>query len=224
MSDTLKPETEKPAQRKRHSPKERRRMIMPVALDLFARRGFSSVTVRDIASACDINVALIAYHFGSKEGLYRASIAHALNEAYAEYAELRSRASDPIELIDGWFNINMQFYGSLLKLLKVTVDHAFSSAPSDEINQLIRDLYTHETDLLEDCIAAGIEQGLFTPTDSAQLALFVSVHLDGIFLASMIRPNCNIADLVDNLRQNLWHQLGHDAPDGPVTILASQKP
>src|SRR5262249_51407707 len=35
-------------------------------------KGFTSATVRDIATAADVNLALIHYYFGNKEGLYRA--------------------------------------------------------------------------------------------------------------------------------------------------------
>ncbi|MGC4100603.1 TetR family transcriptional regulator [Ferruginibacter sp.] len=41
--------------------------IMETAEELFAEKGFSGTSVRDIADAADINVAMISYYFGSKE-------------------------------------------------------------------------------------------------------------------------------------------------------------
>ncbi len=49
-----------------------RQKLIATALRLFAERGFDSVTVRDIASACGVSVGLINHHFGSKEGLREA--------------------------------------------------------------------------------------------------------------------------------------------------------
>lgn len=40
---------------------------MESAEELFAEKGFSGTSVRDIADAADINVAMISYYFGSKE-------------------------------------------------------------------------------------------------------------------------------------------------------------
>ncbi|HTR17055.1 MAG TPA: TetR/AcrR family transcriptional regulator [Acetobacteraceae bacterium] len=46
--------------------------IMDTAERLFAERGVAEVSVRDITGAAHVNVAAIAYHFGSREGLVRA--------------------------------------------------------------------------------------------------------------------------------------------------------
>lgn len=49
-----------------------RARIIHAAEHEFADHGFDGVSVRQIALRADVPVALINYHFGSKEGLYRA--------------------------------------------------------------------------------------------------------------------------------------------------------
>ncbi|MBI3131652.1 MAG: TetR/AcrR family transcriptional regulator [Acidobacteria bacterium] len=46
--------------------------LVEAATLLFAQHGFDGVGIREIAAAADANSAMVAYHFGSKEGLYRA--------------------------------------------------------------------------------------------------------------------------------------------------------
>src|SRR6187549_484498 len=46
--------------------------IMEAAEALFAERSFSGTSVRDIAEAADVNLAMISYYFGSKEKLMEA--------------------------------------------------------------------------------------------------------------------------------------------------------
>ena len=46
--------------------------LIEAATRLFAAGGFDGVGIREIAAAADVNSAMVAYHFGSKEGLYRA--------------------------------------------------------------------------------------------------------------------------------------------------------
>ena len=54
---------------------------------LFGARGFRATGVRDIADAAGCNQALIAYHFGGKEGLYDAILADAVAIAQTQAAE-----------------------------------------------------------------------------------------------------------------------------------------
>jgi AcrR family transcriptional regulator len=46
--------------------------LVRVAMQMFAERGYDSVTVRDISKEAGVSVGLINHHFGSKEGLREA--------------------------------------------------------------------------------------------------------------------------------------------------------
>lgn len=49
---------------------ETRQRLIEAAARLFAARGFSKVTVREICKSARANVAAVNYHFGGKQGLY----------------------------------------------------------------------------------------------------------------------------------------------------------
>lgn len=46
--------------------------ILQTALELFATQGFDATSTRQIAQKAGANLSAISYHFGSKEGLYKA--------------------------------------------------------------------------------------------------------------------------------------------------------
>jgi len=50
------------------------KQLLAAARSLFARRGLSGTSIRDIAEAASLNSSLISYYFESKEGLYRACV------------------------------------------------------------------------------------------------------------------------------------------------------
>ncbi len=54
------------------NPEETRREILAAASEAFAAAGYVGATTRAVASRAGVNVATLHYHFGSKEGLYRA--------------------------------------------------------------------------------------------------------------------------------------------------------
>ncbi|MBK8594243.1 MAG: TetR/AcrR family transcriptional regulator [Holophagales bacterium] len=59
------------------NPEETRREILRAAGEAFAESGFVGATTRAVAARAAVNVATLHYHFGSKEGLYRAVLENA---------------------------------------------------------------------------------------------------------------------------------------------------
>lgn len=53
--------------------------ILSAARKLFEQKGFDQTSVRDIANLADVNVALINYHFESKENLFLAILEESLD-------------------------------------------------------------------------------------------------------------------------------------------------
>jgi TetR/AcrR family transcriptional regulator, regulator of cefoperazone and chloramphenicol sensitivity len=52
---------------------EARARLLHTALRLFAEKGFSNTSTREVATAAGVNIAAISYYFGDKAGLYRAA-------------------------------------------------------------------------------------------------------------------------------------------------------
>lgn len=48
--------------------------ILTAARELFARKGFQGTTLRAVAAAAGVDVALVPYYFGNKQGLFTASL------------------------------------------------------------------------------------------------------------------------------------------------------
>src|SRR3974377_1883239 len=84
-----------PRQKGYEMPSDRTRaFILDAAERLYAERGFSDVTLRDIVAAAGVNLAAVNYHFGSKDELIAelfvtrsiATNRHRLNELKAAEA------------------------------------------------------------------------------------------------------------------------------------------
>jgi AcrR family transcriptional regulator len=54
--------------------------IIEAALQAFSAHGYDGAMTRDIADAAGVQQPLINYHFGSKDGLWRAAVAHLFDE------------------------------------------------------------------------------------------------------------------------------------------------
>ncbi len=77
---------------------DRQQAILHAAERLFAERGFHAVTIRQIADAASVPLALVGYYFGHKEGLFRAVFAqhgHLHQEPLRALDEARRTAGEP---------------------------------------------------------------------------------------------------------------------------------
>lgn len=58
--------------------------LLAAAVRVFAAKGYSAATVREICSLAGANVAAVNYHFGGKEALYRSVLEHIFVRVQAE--------------------------------------------------------------------------------------------------------------------------------------------
>ena len=87
--------------------KSRKEKILEVAERQFAQRGFHGVSLREITNEAGVDVALVNYHFGSKQGLFDELLqrrAEAINfERSAALEEVLSRADPaPEDIVDAF--------------------------------------------------------------------------------------------------------------------------
>jgi len=94
--------------------------ILAAADDLFCRRGYSGVSVRDIADQASVRKALVFYHFGSKDKLYekvltsyydahRAALSEPLATASTSSASFRERVHGVVDSYLSFIDANARY-------------------------------------------------------------------------------------------------------------------
>jgi len=214
----LEASSKKTNQQVKFASKRRAKELTETSLNLFAERDFASVTIKDIANKCGVNTALIYYYFANKEDLFRATIQNAISDALENYTSLHNRHTNPVDLISDWFDTNLKLSVPIRKLVKIMLDYSGSGMNISSIDQQVENFYYVEHCILSDSIRRGIDQGIFNAVDHDRLALFVSTHLDGVMVASMIRKDFNLGEAMTDLREILWLHLGYSS-DQPLTQL-----
>ena len=95
------------------------RRILLAAIEVFAEEGYEGASTRSLATRAGVNAPAIQYYFGSKEGLYRAVIAHIANLVEERLAPVAERitaalAAEPtpseltallLDLLDGFLDL-----------------------------------------------------------------------------------------------------------------------
>lgn len=184
--------------------------MLVAALELFARRDVTSVTIKDIARALKVNTALIYYYFDSKEDLFRACLKYCIERTIGNFRRLEGRHDDPVRMIGAWFQTHAQMYAEIRQLVKVMLDYVTSGSRTKSTDAVVEGFYRQESRILTDGIRLGIRRGVFAPVDTRQAALFVSTHLDGVMVRSMIQKDFNVPAAIRNLERVLFGHLGCD--------------
>jgi TetR/AcrR family transcriptional regulator, regulator of cefoperazone and chloramphenicol sensitivity len=89
-----------------------RQRLLLAALALFAEKGYAGTTTRALAQAAEVNIAAISYHFGDKQGLYRAAFCEPFGDVQHDVARLLAPAADLREALQ-------RFYAGFIAPLKM---------------------------------------------------------------------------------------------------------
>lgn len=118
---------------------ETRARLIVAATEVFIQDGFRAARVQDIARRAGVRLSAINYHFGSKEGLYRAVLGHHAKQA------LESR---PLSSPDGERSLPERF-GFAVEAL---VGRMLGNGVQTGLGQLMLRELMNPTDLLETLI------------------------------------------------------------------------
>lgn len=151
-----------------------REQILDAARRLFARHGYDGASMRAIAAAARVDVALVSYHFGSKADLFAASLelpvspARALGGVLAATTDPHERADRLVRtLLTVWDQVGG---GPLAALMR--------SATSQE--SLLREFMEREMlPLLRTAVSDADGAG---ERDAALRATLIASHVSGLLL------------------------------------------
>ena len=74
--------------------------ILLAAKELFEEKGFDRTTVREVAAKAEANVALINYHYGSKENLLTAIVEEMTSETRLKLTDIHNSLLGPAEKLE----------------------------------------------------------------------------------------------------------------------------
>ncbi|MEU5877699.1 TetR/AcrR family transcriptional regulator [Spirillospora sp. NPDC047279] len=85
--------------RRRMSRAERERQMLDVAEAVFAEQGYRSTSMDEIADRCGVSKPMLYEYFGSKDGLFHASMARSKAELYDVTQKAMAGATDPRDIL-----------------------------------------------------------------------------------------------------------------------------
>ncbi|MEH6406517.1 MAG: TetR family transcriptional regulator [Leeuwenhoekiella sp.] len=132
-----------------------------MAEKLFSENGFDGTSVRNIAKAADINVAMISYYFGSKEKLLGALLLHRTSDFRLLAESVLAKNTSHLDRLDALVILVIKRIHSNRRIYKIIYsEFSNPSRNSDFENYKKQKLKNYK--IIEDFVRSGQEAGVFT--------------------------------------------------------------
>ena len=136
--------------------------IIKITEKLFAEKGFDGTSIREIAKAAAINVAMISYYFGSKEKLYEKLVEYRMQEGQFFSKDILERTD-----IDEWEKIQKivdQFAGRVRhnKCFYRIMQREQLYTENPQIVQFLKETKMSFISMYSKILESGIQKGIFT--------------------------------------------------------------
>ncbi|MDA4124913.1 MAG: TetR/AcrR family transcriptional regulator [Thaumarchaeota archaeon] len=143
--------------------------ILDASSKLFAEKGFSNVSVRDICKASGTTAPVIYYHFGNKKGLFDAVARKQISmEAFIRRLESVSRSEDPKRGLAAFIKTYLSsfpehaFDTGLYLRDSAMLDKQSARMASDDLDRVRKMVFT--------LVERAMDKGYFRKTDAGMAA------------------------------------------------------
>ena len=143
---------------------DRRSLLLEKAEQLFAESGFEGTSVRNLASAAGVNVAMISYYFGSKEKLFEALVEYRTSFLREKTSSLNSTAADPWQRLEAIVSLHVDRFFAAPLFHRILYREASLNSRL-ELQRIISDALLFHVHDLRRTLQDGMERGFFREID-----------------------------------------------------------
>jgi TetR/AcrR family transcriptional regulator, fatty acid metabolism regulator protein len=134
--------------------------ILRAAKQLFEEKGFESASVREIATLAEVNVALINYHFGSKEQLLAELIEEMTAQTHLKLSDITKSSISPMQKINEAIDVLADKIYSNKRYYQM-IHRELSTPQRPEMNDRIAKPLKRNRDELAKMIEEGLKKKVF---------------------------------------------------------------
>ncbi len=136
---------------------EKREHIMEVAEKLFAENGYDATSTRKIATEANVNSAMIAYYFGSKEELYKSIILRRIISLKSDKNITENKETSVLNKILYIADLYVEIFFNNRTFHKIMFREMGMTRKS-EVMSIVKDRWRNNFGLIIDLIEKGIKK------------------------------------------------------------------
>src|SRR6266567_1081587 len=161
---------------------ERRLILLKSAFREVAEKGFSNVTLEDIAARAGVSKGVTLYYFSSKEDLFRQLFGWLIDSIHERMREAVAAVEEPIEKVHALVALIFPSPSKNRAFFRAYVDFCGLAARRESFRQIDERFYSGCRDIDRGIVDEGIRRGVFSVTDPEEAASTLRAIFDGLML------------------------------------------
>ncbi len=161
---------------------------------------YAAVSTKDIASAAELNTALIYYYFGSKEELFRRTVLLAVQHAIKRFRALGAKKLEATRFVNDWLDCHETEFETVTQLLRISLCYASTPERHRNVDEAIASFHSETRGMLHDALNRCVAEARISDIDVEQTTTFMATFLDGVYMRSILFPDIDPRSEIDELR------------------------
>jgi TetR/AcrR family fatty acid metabolism transcriptional regulator len=161
---------------------EKRLALLKAAFREVAEKGFSEVTLDDIAGRAGVSKGVTLYYFDSKEDLFRQLFGWLIDSIHARMREAVGRVEDPIAKVRALVAIIFPSPGKNRAFFRAYLDFCGLAARRESFREIGERFYAGCLEIDRGIVDEGMRRGLFVVRDATESARTMRALFDGLMM------------------------------------------
>lgn len=158
--------------------------IINAAIPLFSVKGFAAVSVKEVAQAAGVNVALISYYFGGKDNLYEIILKQQFAVLDGKLAEIERDEICPVAKIRILAETLIELHKANPSVDRLFFHEIFN--PSQYFKTVVLQGALQMQGFLRSCIEAGKDSGHFRQDIQASFAAIALIKMLNVSFITLL--------------------------------------
>ena len=188
---------------------ERRLVLLKAAFREVAEKGFSEVTLEDIAERAGVSKGVTLYYFDSKEDLFRELFGWLIDSIHQRMRQAVDAVSDPVEKVRALVALIFPSPSKNRAFFRAYIDFCGLAARKEPFRSIGERFYSGCREIDEGIVAEGMRRGRFVVRDATEAASTLRAIFDGLMLQWLTEkdPDSTFAAYRDRCERQLLQYL-----------------
>jgi TetR/AcrR family transcriptional regulator, fatty acid metabolism regulator protein len=188
---------------------ERRLGLLKAAFREVAEKGFSEVTLDDIARRAGVSKGVTLYYFDSKEDLFRELFAWLIDSIHARMREAVAREQDPVAKVRALVALIFPSPSKNRAFFRAFVDFCGLAARSEPFREVNARFYAGCREIDGGITEEGMRQGVFVVRDPREAGSTMRAIFDGLMMQWLSEkdPEATFGAYRERCERELLHYL-----------------